>query len=379
MIFRNGELFSGPGGIALGAKMSGFIDENGNQWGFKHQWANDFDQDTVDTYKLNILNDPDDKTTFCEDVAEFPIGNKNILPDIDSLMFGFPCNDYSSVGKQKGLNGCYGPLYSYGVKAMRAYKPKVFVAENVDGLSSANEGYALVKILKEFADSGYHITPNLYKFEEYGVPQTRHRIIIVGIRNDLYEKGIHFHVPAPTTVNPNDQKTAQQAIEEPPISDSTPNNEMPKTTKRVAERLSYIPEGENAWYEGIPESLRLNVKGARLSNIYKRLTHNKPAYTVTGSGGGGTKMYHWKENRALTNRERSRLQTFPDDFKFVGSRESVRKQIGMAVPPEGAKVVLQAVLKTFAGIDYDWVKPTEKLQLRNLLNTDGSSLKGIDK
>ena len=105
MIFRNGELFSGPGGIALGAKMSGFIDKNGNQWGFKHQWANDFDQDTVDTFKLNILNDPDDKTTFCEDVAEFPIGNKNILPDIDSLMFGFPGNDCSSVGERKGLNG----------------------------------------------------------------------------------------------------------------------------------------------------------------------------------------------------------------------------------------------------------------------------------
>ena len=88
-------------------------------------------------------------------------------------------------------------------------------------------------------------------------------------------------------------------------------------------------------------------------------------------------MYHWKENRALTNRERARLQTFPDNFKFVGSKESVRKKIGMDVPPEGAKVVLEAVLKTFAGIKYDWVQPTEKLQLDHLLGTNGANLKGI--
>lgn len=367
MLFRNGELFSGPGGIALGAKLAGFTDKNGEKWGFTHTWANDFDKDTVETYKLNILHDPNAETVFCEDVSKFPIGNKDILPDIDSLMFGFPCNDYSSVGKQKGLNGTYGPLYSYGVKVMRAYQPKVFIAENVGGLSSANEGQALIKILQEFAESGYHITPNLYKFEEYGIPQMRHRILIVGIRNDLYEKGIHFHVPAPTTPNSEDQETAQQAIEEPPIHKDTPNNELPKTTKKVAERLSYIPEGENAWYLGIPENLRLHVRGAKLSSIYKRLNHNKPSYTVTGSGGGGTHMYHWKENRALTNRERARLQTFPDDFKFVGSKESVRKQIGMAVPPRGAKIILESVLKTFAGIDYESVKPTPKLQLDHLL------------
>ena len=98
--------------------------------------------------------------------------------------------------------------------------------------------------------------------------------------------------------------------------------------------LSYIPAGENAWYLGIPEELRLNVKGARLSSIYKRFRIlPRPAYTVTGSGGGGTHMYHWEEHRALTNRERARLQTFPDDYLFMGSKEAVRKQIGMAVPP----------------------------------------------
>lgn len=108
----------------------------------------------------------------------------------------------------------------------------------------------------------------------------------------------------------------------------------------------------------MPASLRLNVKGARLSQIYRRLDSNKPAYTITGSGGGGTHVYHWSENRALTNRERARLQTFPDDFVFCGSKESVRKQIGMAVPCDGAQVILEALLKTFEGKNYDSVEPS---------------------
>ena len=97
----------------------------------------------------------------------------------------------------------------------------------------------------------------------------------------------------------------------------------------------------------------MKVKGAKISQIYKRLNPTKPAYTVTGSGGGGTHIYHYDEPRALTNRERARLQTFPDDYVFEGSKESVRKQIGMAVPQKGARVIFEAILKTFAGISYE--------------------------
>ena len=82
----------------------------------------------------------------------------------------------------------------------------------------------------------------------------------------------------------------------------------------------------------------------------------KPAYTVTGSGGGGTHIYHYSEPRALTNRERARLQTFPDDYLFCGSKESVRKQIGMAVPPKGAAEIFEAILKTFSGEKYPYIK-----------------------
>lgn len=96
----------------------------------------------------------------------------------------------------------------------------------------------------------------------------------------------------------------------------------------------------------------LNVKGAKISQIYKLLDPDKPSYTVTGSG-GGTHIYYWSEPRALTNRERARLQTFPDDYVFEGNKECVRKQIGMAVPSQGAKIIFEAILKTFAGVPYE--------------------------
>ena len=99
--------------------------------------------------------------------------------------------------------------------------------------------------------------------------------------------------------------------------------------------------------------MRLNVKGTKLSNIYKRLDPDKPAYTITGSGGGGTHVYHWSEPRALTNRERARLQTFPDDYVFYGNKESVRRQIGMAVPPLASKFIFNAILKSIVGLEYE--------------------------
>lgn len=367
MIFNKGELFSGPGGMSLGAEQAFIIHpETGEEFKIKHRWANDYDADSCKTFGLNICGNKNDPSVHLGPVESLPIGNRDILPDIDCLTFGFPCNDYSQVGKKRGLDGEYGPLYSYGVKAIREYQPKFFVAENVGGLQSANKGRAFIKILNELEECGYHLTPHLYKFEEYGVPQSRHRILIVGIRNDLHDEGIHFRVPAPTT--PDNYITAKQAITDPPILDFALNHEYSRHSKKVKKMLEHIPEGGNAWHPDIPKELQLNVKGARLSSIYKRLDSNRPAYTVTGSGGGGTHMYHWEENRALTNRERARLQTFPDDFEFIGSKESVRKQIGMAVPVKGAQLIFEAVLKTFAGIEYDYVEPEPKLQLEYLRN-----------
>lgn len=353
--FKLGELFCGPGGIALGALMSEFKDENDN-YRITPAWASDYDKDTCETYARNIhgknLSELSE-SVFHEDVRKLDIAG---LPKCDGLAFGFPCNDFSIVGESKGLDGEFGPLYSYGVKYLRLHQPDWFVAENVGGLSSSNEGKAFQLIIKELEESGYNLTTNLYKFEDYGVPQSRHRLVIVGLRKDL---NLTFKVPAPT--HKDNHVTCLEAITNPPINSDCHNHHFTAQSKGVVERLKHIKPGDNAWSEDIPEHLRLNVKGTKLSNIYKRLDPTKPSYTVTGSGGGGTSMYHWEEHRALTNRERARLQTFPDDFVFYGKRESVRRQIGMAVPPAAAKIIFDAILKNFAGQEHDVVKPKSKI------------------
>jgi len=347
MIFKLGELFCGPGGIAMGAKLA-----NVPGYNFEHEWATDYDKDTCETYKTNL----NPKTIYHEDIRKFNIEK---LSPIDALAFGFPCNDFSVIGKKKGMDGVFGPLYSYGVNILKKFQPKFFLAENVGGLRGDDDGKSLSLILTELEDSGYKVTPHFYKFEYYGVPQARHRIIIIGIRND---QKIDFKVPSMTTLKP---ITSRSAIEEPPIPLNAPNQELTKQSEKVVLRLKHIKPGENAFNANLPGELKLNISGAKISQIYKRLDPDKPAYTITGSGGGGTHVYHWKEDRALTNRERARLQTFPDDFVFCGSKESVRKQIGMAVPPKAAKAILEAVLKSFAGIEYDSIP--SNLHLKPLL------------
>lgn len=343
-----GEMFSGPGGIGLAVNKA-----HNDKFSFQHVWSTDYDKDTCETYKKNVLKDYPNAVMINKDVHELDIDS---LPLVDGFLYGFPCNDFSIVGEQKGFDGNFGPLYSFGVKYIERANPRFFFAENVSGINSANSGKALKKILHDLNHAGlygYNLTVHLYKFEDYGIPQTRHRIIIVGFRGDL---GLTFKVPKPN----HKLITCKEALSNPPIPLTAPNQEQTKQSKIVIERLSYIKPGENAWQaeHRMPEDVKLHVKSARMSQIYKRLDPNKPSYTITGSGGGGTHVYHWEENRALTNRERARLQTFPDDFEFVGSKESVRKQIGMAVPYKGAQVILEAILKSLAHEEYASIEPS---------------------
>ena len=384
--FKLGELFCGPGGIALGAKNAGFV-HKGIRYQIRHAWATDYDDDTCETFRKNICPESID-TVFCEDIRKLDLRLLKKKSEIDGLAFGFPCNDFSIVGEQKGINGPFGPLYTYGVKVLEMCRPKWFLAENVGGLSHSNEGRAFDKILADLHAAGYSVYPHLYHFEQYGVPQARRRIIIVGIRNDL---NVCYKVPSPKLYESIDV-SVQTALTVPSIPTNAPNQERTSQSSAVVERLRMLSAGQNAWFidellqkddvalvkfykplkeiraknptvdfsEGASireklQTVRLDVKAARMSQIYKRLDPSKPSYTITGSGGGGTHGYHWSEDRALTNRERARIQTFPDDFEFIGSKESVRKQIGMAVPCKGVQVIFQALLKSFAGIPYESV------------------------
>ena len=345
-VFKLGELYCGPGGLALGALKS--HDAN-KQYSMEHAWSNDYHEDTCETYRKNICPYAPE-TVHCGDVRELDIAS---LGPIDAFEYGFPCNSFSQVGEHKGIeNEKFGQLYWYGIEVLRTYKPKFFVAENVSGIRSAGTGDFQI-ILNDMKESGYTITPHLYKSEEYGVPQTRHRVIIVGIRDDL---DVVFRVPSPEPYKRD--ITARTALAN--IPEDAPNNTPRILQDKVVRRLSLIKPGENVWQaearlgDDFPDDLKIKTK-TKISQIYRKLDPDKPSYTVTAAGGGGTFMYHWT-NRELTNRERARIQTFPDDFEFIGNYSSVRRQIGMAVPVRLSEIVNTAILNSFAGVDYPCVE-----------------------
>lgn len=273
MIFKLGELFCGPGGLAKGALLADIGLKN---YKVVHAWASDYDEDTCKTYRANICpSEPD--SVVCEDVRKLDLSR---FAPIDAFAFGAPCNDFSLLGEKKGFGGKYGKLYAFGIEILKMYRPMWFLFENVTGIKSANDGEAFSRILSDMKCAGYRLYPNLYKFEEYGIPQMRHRVIVVGIRNDQCVK---FKIPSTRAFR---QKTCREALENPPIPSDAPNNELTRQAPQVVERLKYIKPGENAWNADIPEHLRLKNTKAQLSLVYKRLDPNMPAYTITGSGGG---------------------------------------------------------------------------------------------
>jgi DNA (cytosine-5)-methyltransferase 1 len=389
IVFKLGELFCGPGGLALGAALARKISsKNGESFSISHIWGVDKDKDAIETYRLNIAKRYGGEAV-CMDATEFCDKEISNYPKITALAFGFPCNDYSNVGERKGMQGKYGDLYKAGIAAIEKCNPYWFIAENVSGLHSNDSGKTFKKILHELENAGkygYTLTINLYKFEQYGVPQYRHRYIIVGIRKD---KHLNFKVPAPTHPE-NSYKTASKALSNIPT--NAKNHDLPKLEDRVILRLKFTPPWHNAWYldklvemsamerreilkklswyhiefENLTDNeiydkleyARLKCEKARMSHIYKRLDADKPSYTITGSGGGGTHVYHWCEHRSLTNREKARLQSFPDWFEFAGTKTQVRKQIGMAVPSIASKIIFKSILRTFAGINYKSVEPS---------------------
>ena len=369
---RVAELFCGAGGFAQGAKNAGF----------EHIWGVDNHEDSCKTFEKNQKCE-----AFHQNIEDFakPSNLKKIKRDfgkIDGLLFGFPCNDFSLVGKKEKMEGKFGGLYRYACKVLNFFEPEFFVAENVTSLSKKlkfnsseqvlvkdvfdkeklqNQNYQnFKKIMGDLANCskhGYRIYADNYKFEEYGIPQTRHRIILVGFREDYFRKNkINFERPEK---NKGPQKTCKEALDE--IPDGMEHTEKTKHDERVIRRLKKTAEGKNVWDLGNDKDGLPGVKKARMSHIYKRLDSSKPAYTVTGSGGGGTHVYHYKENRALTNRERATLQTFPFTYNFVGGKESIRRQIGMAVPVLGAEKIMKAVKKALKknkkqiSFHHDWM------------------------
>jgi len=316
-------LFAGCGGLDLGFELA----ENENL-SFKTIWANDFDSAACKTYRRNFPE---------VDVVEGDIWKYDLkkMPDCDIILGGFPCQDFSILrgdNKRKGVNVKRGLLYQKFVEAVRLKKPMAFVAENVKGLVTANNGYAIKKITEDFTNLGYHLAPpKIINFADYGVPQRRERVLIVGIRRDLDG---NFKFPEPTHKgNHIPVKVALKGVEK-----VTHNNEHSNILPSTESLLKKIPAGGN--YKNIKELENKNW----MSLIYRRLHPDYPSPTIVANGGGGTMGYHYEENRPLTNRERARLQSFPDHFIFEGTPREIRRQLGNAVPPKGARVVAESIL-----------------------------------
>ncbi len=320
-------LFSGCGGLDLGFE----------QCGYKTIWANDFNEWAAQTFQHNFGNG----IMHCGDVEKIDPADKNI-PDCDLILGGFPCQDFSVVWKRPGLKGERGNLYKNFLRFVAAKQPKAFVAENVKGILSANKGKAIETIIKDFEGiaPGYIVKVQLYNFAKYGVPQFRERVLIVGVRKDT---GFDFVHPAPTHgENLLPYITAGEALAG--IDKVATNNEIMRSKPKTIAMLRMISEGGN--FADIPKDHPLYVKGM-ISHVYRKLHRNEPSKTIIAAGGGGTWGYHYSEPRPLTNRERARIQSFPDNFRFIGSTAEVRRQIGNAVPPCGVHALAEALKPLF--------------------------------
>lgn len=335
-------LFSGCGGMDLPF----------HQAGFEVVWAIDSNKYACKTFSRNIAGVIVNDSIENIDIAQ--------VPDADICIGGFPCQDFSLIWKRPGLEGTRGNLYTYFLDFVNKKKPKAFVAENVKGLLSANNYQAIKQIISDFESiaPGYLVKPKLYNFADYGVPQFRQRVLLVGVRMDT---GFNFVHPQPEygQNRKHPYRTAGEALKN--VETVLDNNQHHKIQDRTVEILNRIKPGGN--FSDIPKDSPYYVKGM-ISHVYRRIHPDKPSSTIIAGGGGGTWGYHYLEPRSLTNRERARLQTFPDNFVFEGSTTEVRRQIGNAVPPQGIAAVVESLIPLFQG-DYlkvDLYKMSEKLQ-----------------
>lgn len=323
-------LFSGCGGLDLGFEQVG---------DYKTLWANDFKHEACETFRNHFGN-----IIVEGDIEQIDPYKDTSIPECDLVLGGFPCQDFSIIWKQPGLNGERGNLYKSFMRFVDAKKPKAFVAENVKGILTANKKKAIKQIIEDFQkiEPGYIVIPHLYNFADYGVPEYRERVLIVGIRIDT---GFNFIHPKPTHGNGKGLLpyiTVGEAFKG--VKDVKSNNELLNVQERTKKIISLIPEGGN--FTSIPKDSPYYVKGM-ISHVYRRIHLGEPSKTIIASGGGGTWGYHYPENRPLTNRERARIQAFPDDFIFLGNTTEVRRQIGNAVPPVGVHAIANSLKPLF--------------------------------
>ncbi|WP_243651423.1 DNA cytosine methyltransferase [Cocleimonas flava] len=341
MSYKVLDIFSGCGGLSLGLEQAGFEIVLGiDNW-----------QDALNTFKKNHIN----SETYCHDLSKIDYNHieKNYLKDgIDVIVGGPPCQGFSISGKRDPSDP-RNKLYTSFVKSVKHFKPKAFVMENVPNLASMQQGRIKDIITSEFESLGYSIKSERLLTSDYGVPQNRKRFIMVGLLNDT-----EFSFPAKTHFE--NKITTEQAISDLPENSvvcgagylSKPlsnyqkhirgkskgifNHVITNHTEKTTSIISLVPDGGN--YKDLPNK----YKNTRNVNIaWTRFNSKKPSLTIDT---GHRHHFHYKYNRVPTVRESARLQSFPDDFIFLGSKTSQYKQVGNAVPPILSKSLGLALL-----------------------------------
>lgn len=311
-MYKIASLFSGAGGLDLGFKNAGF----------KLVWANDIFLEAAETYKKNL-----GKHIVTVPIDQIPSTD---IPDVDGIIGGFPCQGFSLANTKRHTKDSRNKLYLEFVRVLKDKKPLFFIAENVKGILSLGEGKIFKKILNDFSEAGYDVKHQLFNAADFGVPQTRQRVFLFGIRKDL---GINITAfpPLPTHA---------------PISKAEKLGLKPWVS--ISEALKGIPEpeSENNLLNHSASQYKLRFNGY----IGHRLINpDLPSPTITARGderGGVVIHHHPKNHRRLTARETALIQSFPIDFEFVGAKTSAYRQIGNAVPPLLAKHIAESVRKT---------------------------------
>lgn len=287
-------LFSGAGGLDLGFKMAG------------HDvvWANDLYEDAVHTYQKNIGDH-----IILEDVRNI---SADKIPDCDIVIGGFPCQGFSVANTKRHIADERNELYKQLIRVIEDKRPKFFLAENVKGLTNLGKGEVFKMILSDFEHLGYRVQYRILNAADYGVPQTRLRVIIVGVRRD-----IDWEYEFPKATHSQDGRDGLPAW----VSVSDALKGLPD------------PDSENDIPNHTYSKYKLNINGYI---GHRLLDPDKPAPTVTARGdnrGGVVILPHPNGQRRMSCRELASVQSFPVDYEFAGNNSSIYRQIGNAVPP----------------------------------------------
>lgn len=287
-------LFSGAGGLDLG------LIQAGNEV----VWANDIDKDAVATYRENIGDH-----IVCDDIKNIDIGS---LPDADVVVGGFPCQGFSVANRMRALDDDRNQLYKFFYSTILIKQPKFFIAENVKGILSLGKGEAIKQIVADFEEAGYITSVNLVNMANYGVPQGRQRVLIIGQRKDLGDTML-FHFPEPT--HSKDGKDLPQWIS-------------------IKEAIDHFPDPdkENDVVNHVYSAYKVEYRNF---TGHRKTDPDKPSPTILARGngkGGVCAIPHYNGKRRLSIRESASVQTFPEDFHFIGAMNACYRQIGNAVP-----------------------------------------------